>query len=352
MLTERENYIRNATFNYPEWIPMHVHINDASWDLLRGELEEVVLRHPILFPDFRKGWRDYDKYDFGPAYTRNKPFTDSWGCTWVTSINGIEGIVVNAPLADWDSFDEYTIPDARTQADRGLRDWQKERERIEAARMAGRLTVGSVPHGFLFMRIQYLRGFENSMIDFATDEPRLKTLIDKIVSHNMVIVENYLKMGVDLMEFGEDLGTQNSTFISPSAFRKWIAPAYRKLMEPCKKNSTLVCLHSDGRTLDILEDQIEAGVDIVNPQDLCNGIDNLAKRIKGKACIRLDIDRQKVIPFGTRKEIHELIEEEVRKLGQPSGGLEFIAGIYPPTPPENVDALCEALEKYRTYWWD
>ena len=52
------------------------------------------------------------------------------------------------------------------------------------------------------------------------------------------------------------------------------------------------------------------------------------------------------------KKIDELIEEEVRKLGSPKGGLEFVAGIYPPTPPGNIDALFEALEKYRAYWWD
>lgn len=135
-------------------------------------------------------------------------------------------------------------------------------------------------------------------------------------------------------------------------FRKWILPSYKKLFKPCKDNDILIAFHSDGYIMEIANDLIEAGVDIINPQDLCNGIDNIAKVIKGKACIRLDIDRQKIIPFGTRKEIHELIEEEVRKLGSPQGGLEFIVGIYPPTPPENVDALCEALEKFRTYWWE
>jgi hypothetical protein len=69
-------------------------------------------------------------------------------------------------------------------------------------------------------------------------------------------------------------------------------------------------------------------------------------------CIRLDIDRQRIVPFGARQEIMELIEQEVRLLGSPRGGLEFIAGIYPPTPPENVDALCAALEAYYTFWWD
>ena len=40
------------------------------------------------------------------------------------------------------------------------------------------------------------------------------------------------------------------------------------------------------------------------------------------------------------------------KLGSPEGGLEFIAGIYPPTPPENVEALCKSLIKYQRYWWE
>jgi len=74
--------------------------------------------------------------------------------------------------------------------------------------------------------------------------------------------------------------------------------------------------------------------------------------VKGRFCIDLDIDRQKIVPFGTPKEIRALIEEEVRKLGSPQGGLSMIAGIYPPTPPENVDAVCRALEEFRTYWWE
>lgn len=202
------------------------------------------------------------------------------------------------------------------------------------------------------MRLQYLRGFENALVDMYTDEPLLCELIEKIDGHNMTIVKRYAEMGVDVMEFPEDLGMQKSLVISPEMFRKWILPSYKKLFRPCKENNILVEFHSDGYIMEIADDLIEAGVDIINPQDLCNGIDNVAKEIKGKACIRIDIDRQRIVPYGTRKEIEELIEEEVKKLGSPQGGLEFIAGVYPPTPPENVDALCEALKKYRRYWWE
>jgi len=352
MLTARENYIRNAKFQYPEWIPANVVISNTSWDQLRYDLEEVALKYPEFFPYVKKGWRDYDNFNFGNAYTKGVPYKDSWGCIWESAVNGLEGIVTNAPLANWDDFKNYKVPDPDIQADRGIRDWEAERRNIEISKSNNLLTSGGLAHGFLFLRLQYLRGFENLMIDMCTDEPLLSELIEKIDQHNLRIIERYVEMGVDIMEIPEDLGMQNSLVISPALFRKWILPSYKKLFKPCKENNILTAFHSDGYIMEIANDLIEAGVDIINPQDLCNGIDNIAREIKGKACIRLDIDRQKIVPFGTRKEIHELIEEEVRKLGSPQGGLEFIVGIYPPTPPENVDALCEALRKYRTYWWD
>jgi len=57
-------------------------------------------------------------------------------------------------------------------------------------------------------------------------------------------------------------------------------------------------------------------------------IDGLAREVKRRMRIRLDFDRQKVVPFGTSQEIHDLIEEEVQKLKSPEGELEFIAGTF------------------------
>ena len=351
-LSERENYLRNASMTGPEWMPCTVAISDAAWDLLREDLEEVLACHPILFPNFHKGQRDFDNWEFAPAHRAGERFTDSWGCVWESAINGIEGVVIEHPLADWEAFSSYQAPDPLVQWDREPADWPGARERINTAQDHEELTSGGLPHGFFFMRLQYLRGFENLMIDLATEEPRLPTLIDMVVEHNSKLVQQWLQMGVDVVNFGEDLGTQIAAIISPAAFHKWVTPAYQKLMQPCRQAGTLVYLHSDGYIMELMDEFIDCGGDIINPQDLCNGIDNLAKYVKGRMCICLDIDRQKIMPYGTCQEIHELIEEEVRKLGSPRGGLEMICGIYPPTPPENVDALCEALEDFRPYWWE
>jgi len=351
-LSERENYLRNASMTGPEWMPCSVSISGASWDQLREDLEDVLVRHPTLFPSFKRAQRNYDKQDFGPAHRADETFTDAWGCVWRSAINGIEGQVEENPLADWSEFPSYEPPDPLVQADRGLANWESARKRIEAARKAGRLTSGGVPHGFLFMRLYYLRGFDNLMMDVATDAPQLPRLIDMLVEHNKKIVEQWLSFGVDVVNFGDDLGTQTASMISPENFHRLVTPAYKALMQPCREAGCHVYLHSDGYIMELMDEFIEAGVTIINPQDLCNGIDDLAREVKGRMCISLDIDRQKIIPYGTRAAIRELIEEEVRKLGSPQGGLQMIAGIYPPTPPENIDALCSAMEEFRTYWWD
>jgi len=351
-LTERENYLRTANFTGPEWIPCAPCISGASWDQLREELEEVLVRHPTLFPDFTPGQRDYDNWDYGPELRAGEVFTDAWNCQWKTSTDGIQGVVINHPLSDWEVLNDYEPPDPMMEGDRGPVDWDEIHQGLRAARREGKLTSGELAHGHLFNRLVDLRGFENLMLDMATDEPRLSKLIAMIMEHSLVIIDQYLAMGVDVMLFPDDLGAQRSSVMGPAMFEKWIAPAYRKLMGLCQEAGVLVHMHSDGYIMDIMDQLLACGVNIINPQDLVHGIDNLRDNLKGRVCIELDIDRQKIVPYGTRQEIHDLIEEEVRKLGSPQGGLMLTIGFYPPTPPENIDAVCDALEQFRTYWFD
>ena len=352
MLSPRDNYLRSARFLHPESIPCHVAISGASFAEHGRELEEVLCRHRRLFPDFVPGRCDYENYDFLPEQ-RVGERVDPWGCTWRCAINGLVGTVVGHPLADWSALAGLRPPPPLPQnAHRITSDWPAERARIERARQRGELTSGGVPHGFLFMRLLYLRGFENLLCDLVAEPPQLWRLIEIVKGHNAELIQRWLGLDVDVVGFGEDLGTQSGPMISPAMFAKYVTPAYKQLMSPARAAGKLVHLHSDGYVMDLMDEFAAAGVDIVNPQDLVNGIDALAAEVKGRFCIDLDVDRQSIVPFGSRKDIHDLIEAEVRKLGDPAGGLMLKVGIYPPTPPQNVDALCEAFDKFATYWWD
>jgi hypothetical protein len=348
----RENFIKTITFGHPEWLHHSIGFNPAMWAVYKEELEEAVLKHPSVFPGHKKGSVDYKNMEFSTESLDDNFVVDAWGCKWHYPLRYMDGVVVGHPLGDISKLDSFTPP-ASPVPNLSEAQWEEEIKRVKEAKARGEIVSGGTEHGFLFLRHTYLRGFDNAMLDYADEDSweDLRRIYGMIIDHNMKIVEYHIRRGSDYMEFAEDLGTPTGTIISPEAFKKWVKPAYAALMQPCKKAGMYVGLHSDGKTLDILEDQIEAGVDVVNPQDLCNGIDELARRIKGRACIRLDIDRQSVVPYGTPGDIDDLIREEIEKLGSPAGGLMLVCGIYPPTPVKNVEALAYAIEKYSKMWF-
>lgn len=348
-MTHKENYIRNATFNYPERMPINISVNLASLIQYKHELENVIVKYPEYFGSFTPGSIDYSQYGDG-TYSHSEK--DAWGYQWNYNMYGIEGFVNNHPIDTWDKFKTYTPPDSNTTLDRGGNvDWQAVKDNIKKYKEQGYLTAGGLVHGFLFLRLQYLRGFENLMYDMFDEEPLLFELIEMIDKENLKIIKHYCDAKVDIMEIPEDLGAEKSMVISRDMFIKYIMPSYRKITSLCKENNVLTAIHSDGYIVDILEDLISVGMDIINPQDLCNGIDNLRRILKGKVCIRLDLDRSKITPFGKRNEIFNLIEYEIKELGSKKGGLEFIYGVYPPTTPDSLAYICEAFSKYQDYWF-
>jgi len=184
----------------------------------------------------------------------------------------------------------------------------------------------------------------------ADDEPNLKKLISMVEKFNMYIVQKYLDLGVDIIYYPEDLGMQNGPMISPAHFRKYIKPSYQRLMTPARNKDSIVHMHSDGYLHDLIDDIIDGGVDVINLQDLVNGIDWIACKFSGKLCVELDIDRQFITYKGTPEQINSLIREEVQKIGSKHGGLMMVYGLYPGVPLENVKALMDVMEKYAFYY--
>ncbi len=348
-LSERDNFIRAVRRTGPEWIPCRVMISASTWLALGKELEDVLDRHRWLFPDFRKGAFDSEHFDPGLGRRAGERFTDNWGCVWDGAMEGIWGQCVHSPLEDWKNLEDLRVPDPLTEDDYSPIDWESIRREVTERRKAGQLTFGGTSR-YPFSRLWYLRGFENLMTDFISGEPRLRRLIEIVVEHMLRVLGQWFTMDLDYVSFGDDFGTQTQSFISPRLFHEWITPVLHRLFKSCKERNLIVHLHSDGYIMELVDDLIEAGADVINPQDLCNGIDALQREAKGRVCINLDIDRQTIVPFGTRKDIHDLVQEEVMKLGSAEGGLMFTCDLYPPTTPENIDAVLDALTKFSRYW--
>ena len=168
-----------------------------------------------------------------------------------------------------------------------------------------------------------------------------------ITEFNLGLVERYInRAGVEFLGYAEDLGMEIGPILSPSMFREYILPAYKRITEPAKNAGVIVHMHSDGDLKTLAKDLMSLDLQILNLQDLVNGIDWIRDNLKGKICIDLDIDRQKITVNGSPAEIRELIDYEISQLGDPSGGFMMIYGLYPGVPMENVKALMEAMERH------
>ncbi|MFH1904509.1 MAG: uroporphyrinogen decarboxylase family protein [bacterium] len=349
-MTRRKNIIKAVRFERPDYIPMTFKINDACWqNYPQNALFDLMESHKLLFPDFERPVGEF-RPSFKPVALKNTSLIDDWGCLWETREDGITGTVTRHPLADWSDFKNYSAPDPDICMGIGPIDWNQVAADLDKAKEKGELLRGKLRHGHTFLQLCDIRGYENLIFDMADNIPGLNKLIKIIEDFNMSTVKHYLDCGVEWMEYPEDLGMQSGPMISPDHFKKYIKPSYQRLMAPARKKETIVHMHSDGYLHELIDDIIDGGVDVINMQDLVNGIDWIAERFAGKTCIELDIDRQKITSKSTPKQIDALILEEVSKIGSKKGGLMMIYGLYPCIPLENARAVMDAMEKYTFYY--
>jgi len=274
------------------------------------------------------------------------------GASGGTLARGWDGVVVEHPLSDWSALENYRPPDPEREGDFGpLPDWGEVRRRFEEAKREGKLAVGGMPHGFMYMRLYYLRGFENFMADLALDDPNLRRLIDMVLDYNLKVVRKWLDAGAEMMNFGDDLGMQDRLPMSPEKWRRYLKPCYARIFGMCKEEGVLVRLHSDGHILEIIPDLVECGVTIINPQVRANTLEGLERVAKGRVCIDLDLDRQ-MFPFATPERIREHIKEAIDRLALPEGGLMLYAEVEPDVPLRNIEAICDCLEEFCGPWMD
>ena len=342
------NYLKTIYFDYPEWTPCAVSFLPAAWVKHREALEDLVLEHPRIFPSYRKGDVDFEfKTMWNPLYELGR-HTDCWGTVWNNIARGLDSQVEFEPLADWGAFEQWNrkLPDPMTDGEFGPRpQWDQVTKDMDAAKARGDLASGGgLMHGHFFMRLYYLRGFENLMIDIATDEPRLHELIAILTGYNASVVRKYLRIGAEIMYFGEDLGMQTSLPVSPRAWRKYVKPSYEATFGPCRDRDVPVYLHSDGHILEIIPDLIATGVRVLNPQIRANGLEGLRKIARGKVAINQDLDRQ-LFPFATPSQIAHHVGEVFEGLYLKEGGLMLLAECGPDVPLANVEAICKTMEK-------
>lgn len=152
---------------------------------------------------------------------------------------------------------------------------------------------------------------------------------------------------------GTDFGTQRGLFISPAAYRDLYKPFHKAVNDFVHAHTPWkTFIHSCGSVVDLLEDFIEAGFDILNPVQ-CSAAGMDPKLLKERFGDRLvfwggGVDTQNTLPFGAPQEVYGQVRRRIDLFGA-GGGFVFntIHNIQAKTPVENVLAMVKALRDAR-----
>lgn len=308
--------IKAMTYDYPEQIPVSVGFLPAAWLKYGEELKRLVLDYPDLITRVP----DLDNIPIPSSYHYGN-FTDEWGCVWSNVHEGMESIVTGHPVPTRADILTLKIPENRD---------------------------GRLPHGFMYLRLLDLRGFEEAMIDFAEECDELQILIDKVLTYNLHQIDAALPRMGEIASFGDDLGMQRGLAIGPDKWRKYLKPCFKQMYDKVRASGRYVYMHTDGMIYEIMPDLVECGVNMVNPQFRANGLDNLERVCKGKIPINLDLDRQ-LFPTATPAELKRHVAECVETLYLPQGGLGLTVELNYEVPLGNMAALMDGLRQYRGY---
>ena len=199
---------------------------------------------------------------------------------------------------------------------------------------------------------QFLYRIDNFLMLLAGDPDRAHAFLDRLVAIHMANLEKYLAAvgsSIDVILFGDDLGTQNGPQMSRAMYREFFQPRHAKMWRRAKELAPVkVMLHCCGGVRPILPDLIEAGLDATNPvQITCAGMD--ARQLKADFGDRLTFwgggcDTRFILSKATPEEIRRHVKEQVAILN-PGGGFVFqqVHNILADVPPANVIAMLDAV---------
>ena len=159
---------------------------------------------------------------------------------------------------------------------------------------------------------------------------------------------------IHIINFFDDLGTQDSLLLSPELYISTVKPFHAKMFDFVKKNypHLKIFFHSCGAIYDLIPDFIETGVDILNPVQIsANGMDPARlKKEFGKHLVFWGggVDTQKVLNSGTVEDVRKM-SKQMLDIFAPGGGYVFsqVHNIEACVPAENVLAAFETAKNYR-----
>lgn len=323
---------RNTKGRVPRqmWLLPWARINHgAEVDRICGEFDSDIVEAPCILK--QKTIAKGDPYAVGE-------YNDDWGCLFTNVQGGIIGQAKEALVKDeqWRDVDKVHIPVEWL-------DFDKEAVNAFCRGTDKFVLAGCCPRPF--EQLQFIRTTQELYSDLVDPPECMLRFMEKMHGFYCELLERWAQTEVDALNFMDDWGSQKNLLISPKMWDKHFRPMYRDYIGIAKKYGKKTFMHSDGNILEIYPRLIEIGLDAVNSQIFCMGLENVEK-YKGKITFWGEIDRQHLLPDGSTEDVEAAVKEVYDRLWE-NGGCIAQCEFGPGANPDNVYTIFETWEAVR-----
>jgi len=274
-------------------------------------------------------------------------YVDEWGVTLGTPVGGYYYDYVSYPLADVESLEELEGHTWPKTEDLSRNDGILEEVKALAAEKDPFFVTSFKG---TFEQAWSMRGMENMLVDILADPEFFHGLMRKVFDVQKALYGPFLEMlepYLGIVCFTDDIGSQRGLMMSRDTYREMIFPYHKEMVEFIREKCPRVkiCLHSCGSIVSILDDIVEAGIEVLNPvQTAAAGMDvhYLKENYGDKLSFWGGIDTQNMLSFADVETVRENIRMTREVLGKGGGYLYAPCHcIQAKTPVENILALFE-----------
>jgi uroporphyrinogen decarboxylase len=201
----------------------------------------------------------------------------------------------------------------------------------------------------------FIRRMDNFLMDLLEEPDKVHAFLDALLENHMnTLAKTCEAIGdvVDIIKFGDDLGTTNGPFISAEMYQEFFKPRHKMLCDYVKTNSSMhTMLHCCGGIYELIPELIEAGFEILNPVQI-NAVNMEPWRLKkefgrditfwGGGC-----DTRSILNRATPQQVKDHVKQNL-DIFSAGGGFVFstVHNILPDVPPENIVAMFEAIHTF------
>ncbi len=181
-----------------------------------------------------------------------------------------------------------------------------------------------------------------------------KKVFDNRGEFTLEVVKILAENDARLILLWDDYGFKNGLFMSPKNYRKYVFPWIKRICDAAYKRDCKILLHSDGDLMEIFEDIIECGVDVLNPIESTTAnpeYDIFKLNEKYGDIISFAGNLSPImLAMGEISEIEAYAKRLIREIA-PGGGYIFSSGhsINPAVTLDRFEAMQNIKRKYGKY---